>query len=104
VFVVHRLYPEADPAHSGLSYNTLLSDRCHSRGTGVALAHSLSPYAAFRLQPIIEPSCISGVVDVTEVSMGWWDIPLEGHPMSAERYFMAVAVLLLLLFATFSFL
>ena len=24
---------------------------------------------------------MSGVVNVTEVSMGWRDIPLEGHPM-----------------------
>jgi hypothetical protein len=47
-----------------------------------------------------------GVVNVTEVSMGWWDIPLEGHPMdTTERYFMAVAMLeLLLLAATLSLL
>jgi hypothetical protein len=38
--------------------------------------------------------------------MGWWDIPLEGHPMdTAERYFIAAAVLeLLLLVATLSLL
>ena len=54
----------------------------------------------------IEPSCISGVVDVTKVSTGWWDIPLEGHPMdTAERYFIAAAILeMLLLVATFSLL
>ena len=54
----------------------------------------------------IEPSCISGVVDVTKVSTGWWDIPLEGHPLdSAERYFIAAAILeLLLLVATLSLL
>jgi hypothetical protein len=54
----------------------------------------------------IEPSRMSGVVNVTEVSMGWWDIPLEGHPMdTAERYFIAAAILeMLLLVATFSLL
>ena len=49
---------------------------------------------------------MSGVVNVTEVSMGWWDIPLEGDPMdTAERYFMAAAMLeLLSLVAAFSLL
>jgi len=59
----------------------------------------------FRRQPVqhFEPSCMSGVVNVTE-SMGWWDIPLEGHPMdTAERYFMTAAMLeLLSLVAAFS--
>ena len=53
----------------------------------------------------IEPSCMSGVVNVTEVSMGWWDIPLEGHPMdTADAIFlMAAATLeLLSLVAAFS--
>jgi len=52
-----------------------------------------------------EPSRMSGVVSVTE-SMGWWDIPLEGHPMdTVERYFMAAAMVeLLSLVAAFSLL
>jgi hypothetical protein len=52
----------------------------------------------------IEPSCSSGVVSVREVSLGWWDIPLEGHPVdTAERYFLAAAMLeLLSLVAAFS--
>jgi hypothetical protein len=38
--------------------------------------------------------------------MGWRDIPVEGHPMdTAERYFIAAAILeLLLLVATLSLL
>ena len=54
----------------------------------------------------IEPSCIGGVVDLRKGSTGWWDIPLEGHPMdTAERYFIVAAILeLLLLVATLSLL
>jgi hypothetical protein len=55
----------------------------------------------------IEPSSMSGVVNVTEVSMGWWDIPLEGHPMDTidAIFLMAAAMLeLLSLVAAFSLL
>jgi hypothetical protein len=48
-----------------------------------------------------------GVVKVTEVSMGWRDIPLEGHPMDTTDaiVFMAAAMLeLLSLVAAFSLL
>ena len=71
-----------------------MSDLCHSRGTSVAPVQH------------IEPSCVSSVLNITEVSMGWWDIPLEGHPMdTVELYFIAVVMLeLLLLLATFSLL
>jgi hypothetical protein len=50
---------------------------------------------------------MSGVVSVTEVSMGWWDIPLEGHPMDTTDaiFLMAAAMLeLLSLVAAFSLL
>jgi len=48
---------------------------------------------------------MSGVVNVTDVSMGWWDIPLEGHPMDSTDaiFLMAAATLeLLSLVAAFS--
>jgi hypothetical protein len=49
---------------------------------------------------------MSGVVNVTEGSMGWWDIPLEGHPMDTTDaiFFMAAAMLELLSLAAFSLL
>ena len=65
----------------------LVSDLCHFRGTSV-------------VPPVqhIEPSCMGGVVNVTEVSMGWWDIPLEGHPMdTTDAIFLMAATMLELL-------